>query len=97
MTTLTERPTTGLQHYPDSRVPISPDAVIAISGHQSMLEVAQAYFLMGERPIPLCDAKHMVVQPWHRDGYSRKDGTVVAPCKSPGKAPFGAGIPTLCD
>ena len=96
MTTLIERPATASQNCPDtSPVAIPVEVVTAPQRRHSALEVAQAYFLLGERPIPLCDANHAFVMAWHKDGYKRKDGTVVAPCKSPGKAPLVSGYPRL--
>ena len=78
MTTLMERPATPVQHYPDTHCTVSPvEVVTAPDGRYSELEVAQAYFSLGDRPIPLCDAKHAFVPAWHRNGYRRKDGTVV--------------------
>jgi hypothetical protein len=59
--------------------------------------MAQAYFSMGERPIPLCDAEHTFVPAWHRNKYQRKDGSVAAPCKSPGKAPLERDYPRFAE
>ena len=89
MTTPIERPTTSSQRDPDTHVAVNPvEVIIANPGQHSMLEVAQAYFALGERPIPLCDANHAFVSAWHRDGYRHKDGTLVASCLSPGMAPM---------
>ena len=94
MTTLIERPGTASPNYLDTHLTVSPQPVItADHGQFSVMEVAQAYFSLGERPIPLCDASHACVTPRHRDGYLRKDGTVAAPCGSPGKAPLEQGPP----
>ena len=88
MTTLIARPTTESKSYPDTHPADSPVAVITTQLRQrSVLEVAQAYFSLGEWPIPLCDANHDFVTPQHRDGYQR------APCQSPGKAPLEWGYP----
>ncbi|MDA1129511.1 MAG: bifunctional DNA primase/polymerase [Chloroflexi bacterium] len=98
MTTLIEGPTTASHRYPDTHLAVSPVAVItADSGQHSELEIAQAYFSLGERPIPLCDAKHDLVAAWHKNGYQRKDGTVVAPCKSLGKAPLERDYPRFAE
>ena len=94
MTTLIERPTTASQEYPDSHFAVSPGPEItADQGQYSVLEVAQVYFSLGERPIPLCDATHAFITPQHRDGHRRKDGTVTAACNSPGKAPLERDYP----
>ena len=83
---------------PDTDLWVSPiEVVTAPHGQHSLLEVAQAYFSLGERPIPLCDAEHVAVQPWHKDGYQRKDGTVVDSCESPGKAPLVRGYPRFAE
>ena len=85
---------TSPQFYPEVDLPSSPVEVIAAPhGQYSDLEVAQAYFSLGERPIPVCDANHVVAQRWHRDGYTRKDGAIATPCKSPGKAPLERDYP----
>ena len=94
MTTLIERPGTASTSNLNRQSGVSPQAVIyADHGQFSVLEAGQAYFSLGERPIPLCDAEHALVTAWHRDGYHRKDGTVGAPCKSPGKAPLERNYP----
>ena len=97
MTTLIERPPSPLNDL-DNHVAVDPQAVIAAEhGQYSMMEFAQAYFSLGERPIPLCDAAHFHVSAQHRDGYQRKDGTVVSPCKSPGKAPLERDYPRFAN
>ena len=59
MTTLIDRPATAPQPAPARYPGFSPVNIItAEPGQYSTLEVAQAYFSLGERPIPLCDAKH---------------------------------------
>ena len=78
----------------DTHVAVGPVKVItAISEQHSELEVAQAYFSLGERPIPVCDAKHAFVSARHIDGYQRKNGSTVSGCKSPGKAPLERDYP----
>ena len=94
MTTLIARPAIASHRYPNTHLAISPVAVItADRGQYSVLEVAQAYFSLGERPIPLCDATHIGVTAQHRDGYQGKAGNGAAPCKSPGKAPLERNYP----
>lgn len=69
------------------------EVVSAPHGQHSELEVAQGYFSLGERPIPICDAKHAYVTARHKDGRSRKGGATAPPCKSPGKAPLERDYP----
>ena len=94
MTTLIERPATVSPSHPDNHFAVSPaDVITAIPGYRSALDLSQSYFTSGERPIPLCNGNHAFVSAGHRDGYRRKDGSVVAPCKSPGKAPLERDYP----
>ncbi|MFQ6030628.1 MAG: bifunctional DNA primase/polymerase, partial [Dehalococcoidia bacterium] len=48
---------------------------------------------LGTASLPLCDANHEFVSAKHINGYQRRNGTVVAPCKSPGKVPLEPGYP----
>ena len=94
MTTLIERSTTATPTCPSTRLAASPSKVITANpGQYSLLEVAQAYFTLGERPIPLCDANHAFATLHHRNGNQRHDGTIVDPCQSPGKAPLEPDYP----
>ncbi|MFQ6027287.1 MAG: bifunctional DNA primase/polymerase [Dehalococcoidia bacterium] len=105
MTSLMERPATTSPHDSADHLAIDPVSVITANpGQYSVLEVAQAYFALSERPIALCDPHHKFVSVHHRNGYQRKDGTIVAPCKNPGKAPlerdyprFANTVPTTMD
>ena len=52
MTTLMEWPTTASQRYPDMHLTVNPITVTTADlGQYSVLEVVQAYFDLGERPI----------------------------------------------
>ena len=82
------------QSLPDTPLVVSPLASVTDQhGQNSKFEVAQAYFSLGERPIPLCDPTHAFVTPQHQEGYQRKDGIIVGPCRSPGKAPLERDYP----
>ena len=94
MTTLMDRPTSTLQRNTARHLSVSPVAVVTASpGQYAILEVAQAYLALGERPIPLCDSHHELASAQHRIGYQRRDGTLVSPCNSPGKAPLERNYP----
>lgn len=89
MTSLIGRPVfTPRQRYVNVLDSDPLDVTSADTGRYSVLEVAQAYFAMDERPIPLCDANHAFVSAGHINGYLRQDGTIVSHCKNPGKAPL---------
>jgi hypothetical protein len=96
MTTLMERSSAPPQQAYVNQPEAAPaQVIVATPGHYSPLEVAQAYFLLGERPIPLCDPQHAHVSPHHVNGYRRKNRSVAAPCTNPGKAPWSATTPGL--
>ena len=67
MTSLIDRPTATTQRSSIiNHASVNPVAVItADPGRYSVIEVAQAYFALGERPIPLCDPNHASVTPQH--------------------------------
>jgi hypothetical protein len=89
MTTLMERPTAPVQQPFVNQIETDPlQVIVSALGRYSVLEVAQAYYLLGERPIPLCDPEHAFVSANHVNGYRRKDGTIVATCASQGNAPL---------
>ena len=98
MTTIIERPTDASLDSSDSHHGISPVSTITTDlGQVAVLEVDQAYHSLGERPIPICDAKHAFVNSGHIYGYKRHDGTVAAPCTSPGKAPLERDYPRFAE
>ena len=60
------------QALPDTPLTVNPVAPVNDQhGQHSKFEIAQAYFSLSERPIPLCDPTHTFVTPQHRDGYQR--------------------------
>ena len=88
MTTLIERPAAASYlNDTDEHFAVDPKALISAEhGQSSMMEVAQAYFSLGERPIPLCDASHTQVSAQHLER-----------CKSPGKAPLERDYPRFAN
>ena len=70
MTSLLERPVVTTQHSYVNKPVASPVEIIpADAGRYSLLELARAYFAVGERPIPLCDANHAFVSAGHINCY----------------------------
>jgi hypothetical protein len=105
MTTLMDRFPATPQRYPVYHLDVNPvEVVTANLGQYSLLQVAQAYLDLGEAPILLCHRNHEFASGQHLNGFRRNDGSVVSPCKSPGKAPlernyprFGQERPTNAD
>lgn len=97
MTTTLDRPAIASPSSPRSSLNkycVNPvEVVSAEPGQYPILEIVRAYVELGQRPIPLCDAQHRFVSPQHINGHQRRDGTQVAPCNSPGKAPLESGYP----
>ena len=89
---------------PNLPVAAPSSKIAAVKRDYHALEVAREYFVLGERPIPVCDLDHRFVSDNHRRGYTRPDGSKADACCHPGKAPlerdygrFSNTVPTKGD